>query len=62
MVDKAEHVFDEDGVCERCGFDGAEWVWWKRDTYEGRASDAVMPPCKQQNAARGVDSRGNVKI
>lgn len=62
MADGVGHVFDDDGVCERCGFDGAEWVWWRSDTYEGRASDVVMPACRPQNAAYGVDSRGKLKI
>jgi hypothetical protein len=39
------HRLDEDGVCTRCGFDGAEWHFWKHHTYEGRASDAKSPPC-----------------
>lgn len=48
------HLFDDDGVCERCGFDGAEWVWWKRSTYEGRASDVEMPSCKNENKQLGL--------
>lgn len=40
------HTFDSDGICTRCGFDGAEWHWWRHDTYEGRASGAQMPPCE----------------
>lgn len=39
------HEYDEDAVCIHCGFDGAEWSWWKRDTYEGRASDMEKPLC-----------------
>lgn len=40
------HDFDDDGVCTKCGFDGAEWHYWKTQTYEGRASDLKSPPCK----------------
>lgn len=40
------HEWDDDAVCIHCGFDGAEWAHWKKNTYEGRASDAKMPPCK----------------
>lgn len=55
------HDFDEDGVCTRCGLDGAEWVWWKRDTYEGKANpDAKMPLCVQINRG-GVDTHGSLK-
>lgn len=44
---KPSHSFDEDGVCTRCGFDGAEFVWWK-GTAEGRAfPEARMPACKE---------------
>lgn len=39
------HDWDEDGCCTKCGFDGAEWVWWKRHTYEGKASNAQQPEC-----------------
>ena len=46
------HVWDDDACCERCGFDGAEWYWWKHHTYEGKASDEKqMPPCKGRWAA-----------
>jgi len=44
VTDK-QHDFDDDGCCTKCGFDGAEWHWWKHDTYEGRASDLTMPKC-----------------
>ncbi len=44
------HDFDDDGCCTKCGFDGAEWHWWKHSTYEGKASDAKMPRCKVHNA------------
>ncbi len=44
-----EHDFDEDAVCRKCGFDGAEWHWWKHSTYEGRAQpEAKQPPCKDR--------------
>lgn len=40
------HQYDEDGCCIHCGFDGAEWHWWKTSTYEGRADeDAKAPEC-----------------
>lgn len=40
------HEFDDDGICVHCGFDGAEWHWWKHSTWEGRSQpDAVPPPC-----------------
>lgn len=39
------HKFDDDGVCEMCGFDGAEWHWWRFSTYEGKAMQTPMPPC-----------------
>ena len=42
------HVWDEDGVCEKCGFDGAEWHYWKHHTYEGKASDIKMPVCNSE--------------
>jgi hypothetical protein len=39
------HTFDDDGVCTKCDFDGAEWHWWRYSTYEGRASSAAVPRC-----------------
>lgn len=45
------HDFDDDGCCVKCGFDGAEWHWWKHSTYEGKAqTEAKMPRCKVPNA------------
>ena len=41
------HEWDDDGCCIHCGFDGAEWHWWKHSTYEGRAQpEARQPLCK----------------
>jgi hypothetical protein len=40
-----KHVLDRDCTCVLCGFDAAEFSWWKRSTYEGRASDATEPLC-----------------
>ena len=47
------HRFDDDAVCIHCGFDGAEWWHWKRNTYEGRASELSEPDCKSEGLARG---------
>ena len=48
-VPEDEHDFDDDAVCRRCGFDGAEWHWWKHSTYEGRAQpEARQPRCKDR--------------
>lgn len=44
----AMHDYDEDAVCMKCGFDGAEWHHWKHNTYEGRASNAKQPLCNNQ--------------
>lgn len=42
------HVWDEDGCCDICGFDGAEWSWWKNHTYEGKAMpNARIPSCQE---------------
>lgn len=38
------HIYDEDGTCLICGFDGAEFHWWKHHTYEGKASQNVKEP------------------
>lgn len=46
------HEFDDDAFCIKCGFDGAEWYWWKHSTYEWRASDAKMPTCKALEGSR----------
>lgn len=44
------HEWDDDGCCIHCGFDGAEWHWWKHSTYEGRAHpEARMPRCLTPN-------------
>lgn len=45
--DKARlaHDWDEEAICTKCGFDGAEWDYWRHHTYEGRASDAPLPSC-----------------
>lgn len=43
------HEWDDDGCCVHCGFDGAEYWWWRRDTYEGRAMATEMPKCKVPN-------------
>lgn len=40
-----QHEYDDDAVCIHCGFDGAEWAWWKT-TYEGKAHpEKQMPQC-----------------
>jgi hypothetical protein len=44
--ERVKHEYDDDGVCVHCGFDGAEWHWWKHSTYEGRASTIERPDCK----------------
>ncbi len=51
------HHFDEGCVCSRCGFDGAEWHWWKHNTYEGRDSDAKEPECPNGLDATVYDDR-----
>lgn len=43
------HEYDDDAVCVKCGFDGAEWSHWKKHTYEGRASDAKAPQCREES-------------
>lgn len=41
------HEWDDCGCCLYCGFDGAEWYWWKHSTYEGRAQpNACQPKCR----------------
>jgi len=42
-----QHAYDIDCTCVVCGFDGAEFHWWKHHTYEGKASpDIKEPECK----------------
>lgn len=43
--ERLPHDFDDDGVCTRCGFDGAEYIHWKKYTAEGRSSGAEAPSC-----------------
>ena len=38
-----QHHYDTDCVCHLCGFDGAEWAWWKH-TDEGKASPEIRAP------------------
>ena len=46
-VAENQHEYDEDGCCVKCGFDGAEWHWWRYHTYEGKAHPEAKPPlCK----------------
>lgn len=41
------HEWDDDATCVRCGFDGAEWHWWRYSTHEGKAMQTPMPWCKE---------------
>jgi len=51
--EQLHHDFDEDGCCIHCGFDGAEWHWWKHSTYEGQSRpDARMPRCNRYSFYR----------
>ena len=43
-MDDDRHEFDDDAVCVKCGFDGAEWHHWKFTTYEGQSQPEVKPP------------------
>lgn len=46
QIAAGHHDFDEDAVCRKCGFDGAEWWHWKHMTYEGKAQpEARQPAC-----------------
>jgi hypothetical protein len=50
-----QHEWDDDGCCTHCGFDGAEWNWWRFSTYEGRAQPhAKRPPCRDRPEAFGL--------
>ncbi len=52
MTTVNQHIYDEDGTCVICGFDGAEFHWWKNSTYEGKASPEVKAPiCKDKDSA-----------
>jgi len=42
------HELDDDGCCIYCGFDGAEWHWWRYHTYEGQAMQTPAPPCQKR--------------
>lgn len=41
------HDYDEDGICRHCGFDGAEWHWWRYNTHEGKAMQTPPPKCEK---------------
>ena len=56
IPEEYRHKFDDDGCCEYCGFDGAEWHHWKHHTYEGRASDKKMPLCEARHNANRIKS------
>jgi hypothetical protein len=49
LAAKGQHSWDEDSVCIKCGFDGAEWYHWKHNTYEGVASKEKQPLCTGGN-------------
>lgn len=48
------HDYDDDGVCKRCGHDGADWAHQNRilrayvgdDEYKARWEDTRPPVCK----------------
>jgi hypothetical protein len=39
------HQLDDDACCIVCGFDAAEWYWWRYSTDEGRALMTPIPFC-----------------
>lgn len=48
MTERPRHDYDDDAVCTKCGFDGAEWQHWRSMTYEGREAtgeEARAPSC-----------------
>ena len=47
---KYGHDLDDDGVCVRCGWDGAEWHWWRYNTYEGMSLKTPAPECRNLEA------------
>lgn len=51
------HEWDEDACCIHCGFDGAEWYYWKHSTYEGRASAQKQPLCTRYADTKRDESR-----
>ena len=54
------HEFDDDGCCIHCGFDGAEWHWWKHSTYEGKAQpNAKRPQCLVNGLPRTSKNTAN---
>lgn len=43
MNDERKHDFDDDSVCRRCGFDGAEW--WHLERMKPKQDREPQPPC-----------------
>lgn len=43
VLAEPQHEYDDDCVCVKCGFDGAEWAHWRRSVgYNGMA----QPKCQ----------------
>lgn len=51
MTDQPKpHAFDDDGVCSRCGFDGAEF--WHYERSKPKDCREPMPDCIDEVNAR----------
>jgi hypothetical protein len=44
LSESAPHDFDDDSVCRRCGFDGAEW--WHLERMKPKDDREPSPPCE----------------
>jgi hypothetical protein len=42
--EKQSHDLDDDSVCRRCGFDGAEW--WHLERMKPKDEREPQPPCR----------------
>jgi hypothetical protein len=58
-VQNRQHEWDDDAVCVRCGFDGAEWWHWRHNTYEGKAADGARQPLCTAAYSKDRDSYSN---
>jgi len=42
--ERLSHDFDDDSVCTKCGFDGAEW--WHLEKMKPKDERVEQPPCR----------------